>query len=104
MPETRRTLLAALAGSPLMTQASGQEQESAQRRAVKAAGFTDEEADCWELCGQLAGAYFRLEQVFASSAQHENDQHEISHAIHEIQNRLLARPTYRRYLETMRGK
>jgi hypothetical protein len=31
------------------------------------------------------------------------DDHEVAHAIHVIQNKLLGRPTYRKYLETAKA-
>lgn len=63
------------------------------RGRVIAAGMTDAEAECWELAAKTAGVYFDLPEL------HPMDRQEIAGAIHIIQNKLLSRPTYRRYLE-----
>ena len=60
---------------------------------VIAAGLTQEEAECWELAGTLAGKFFQLPKL------HQMDDHEVAHAIHVVQYKLLARPAYRKYLE-----
>jgi hypothetical protein len=62
------------------------------RQAVLAAGMTEAEADCWELTGDLAGKMLNL------PSDHPMEEHEVAHELHAIQNRLLARVTYRRYL------
>ena len=62
------------------------------------AGMTDEEANCWELAAKLAGGMFALPDP------HPMDNHEIAQAIHVIQNKLLARPTYRRYLQAAKDQ
>ena len=67
-----------------------------QRDAVTASGMTDAEADCWKLAGDLAGSFFGLPEM------HPMDKQEVATAIHVIQNKLLSRPTYRRYLEEMK--
>ena len=69
------------------------EPQDRDRKNVMAAGMTAEEADCWKLAAQTAGAFFKLPEL------HPMDNHEIAQAIHIIQNKLLGRPTYRRYLE-----
>jgi hypothetical protein len=63
------------------------------RGRVIAAGMTEAEAECWELAAKTAGRYFDLPEL------HPMDRQEIASAIHIIQNKLLSRPTYRRYLE-----
>ncbi len=63
------------------------------RERIIASGMTVAEADCWELLAQCAGKYFELPKL------HVMDDHEISHAFHVLQYRLLGRPAYRRYLE-----
>jgi hypothetical protein len=63
------------------------------RESVLAAGMTEAEADCWELVAKTAGKYFELPEL------HPMDRQEIASAIHLVQNKLLSRPTYRRYLE-----
>jgi hypothetical protein len=55
--------------------------------------MTEAEADCWELAAKLAGAFFALPKL------HPMDNQEVATAIHVIQNKLLSRPTYRKYLE-----
>ena len=62
-----------------------------QRAKVLAAGFTPDEAECWELVARASGKFFELPVL------HELDAHEVSEAIHVIQNKLLSRPTYRIY-------
>jgi hypothetical protein len=63
------------------------------RERVLACGLTEAEADCWDLVAQAAGKFFELPKL------HVMDEHEVAHAIHVIQYRLLSRPAYRRYLE-----
>ncbi|MFG0318348.1 MAG: hypothetical protein ACF8XB_13815 [Planctomycetota bacterium JB042] len=65
---------------------------AADRARVIECGMTEAEADCWELAGRLAGGFFDLPEL------HVTDAHEVATAIHVIQNKLLSRPTYRKYL------
>lgn len=60
---------------------------------VKAVGMTDGEADCWLAAAEAAGKFFALPEL------HPMDKQEVASAIHIIQNKLLSRPTYRKYLE-----
>ena len=72
------------------------------RERIIAAGLTEEEAECWELAATLAGKFFQLPPVHSSNFarnQKETDNHEVAHAMHVIQNKLLARPAYRQYLK-----
>jgi hypothetical protein len=64
-----------------------------ERERALAAGLTEREAECWELAGTLASQLYRL------SILHETDWHDLIHASHIIQNKLLARPAYRKYLQ-----
>ena len=57
------------------------------------AGMTEDEADCWEKIAEAAGAFFALPEL------HPLDKAEVATAVHVIQNKLLGRPTYRKYLE-----
>lgn len=101
---TRRGLLAqaaagvALAAAFAPQQAAGKPAEDAadvdrDRGFVMGAGLTAEEADCWRLAAETAGAFFALPEL------HPMDRQEVATAVHVIQNKLLGRPTYRRYLE-----
>lgn len=67
-----------------------------ERERVRKVGMTEEEADCWVLAANLAGRFFALPKM------HPMDAQEVATAIHVIQNKLLSRPTYRRYLEAAR--
>lgn len=60
---------------------------------VIAAGMTQAEADCWETIAKAAGQFFELPEL------HPMDAAEMASAIHVVQNKLLSRPTYRKYLE-----
>ena len=60
---------------------------------VIAAGMTEAEADCWETIAKAAGQFFDLPEM------HPMDKQEVASAIHIVQNKLLSRPTYRRYLD-----
>lgn len=60
---------------------------------VIAAGMTTDEAGCWELIAKAAGKVFKLTKRRPKDAQ------EVASAIHLVQDKLLARPTYRKYLE-----
>lgn len=64
-----------------------------ERDRALAVGLTGQEAECWELAGTLAGRLYNLPTL------HETDWHDLVHAIHIVQNRLLARPAYRKYLQ-----
>jgi hypothetical protein len=63
-----------------------------ERAKVVSIGFTEAEADCWELAARTAGKFFELPEL------HELDAREVAQAIHVIQNKLMSRPAYRRYL------
>lgn len=65
--------------------------EKADRERIIACGFTEAEADCWVLLGRTAGKFLSLPKL------HVMDDHEIAHAIHILQYRLLSRPAYRKY-------
>ncbi len=67
------------------------------RESVLAAGLTEAEADCWELAAKLAGAFFDLPEM------HPMDKQEVATAVHVIQYRLLSRPTYRKYKDTVKA-
>ncbi|MEM7454753.1 MAG: hypothetical protein AAF456_10425 [Planctomycetota bacterium] len=58
-----------------------------------AAGMTAEEAACWRKLAEAASMFLQL------PAQHGMDTDEAVSAFHVIQNKLLARPTYRKYVE-----
>jgi hypothetical protein len=70
----------------------------ADRKRVIACGMTEAEADCWEAIAKAAGKFFELPKL------HPMDDHEVAHAIHVIQNKLLGRPTYRKYLEMAKAE
>lgn len=74
-----------------------QEEEDKDTQAVMAAGMTAEEAKCWRLIAEAAGAFFELPEL------HPMDKTEVATAIHVVQNKLLARPVYRKYLEAARA-
>ena len=92
---------AVLAGTTLLATNRGQAQDkeaevSRDEQVVMEAGLTREEAECWRLTA-AAGAFFKLPEL------HSMDATEVASAIHVIQNKLLARPTYRKYLETAKA-
>ncbi len=66
------------------------------REFVIGAGMTEGEADCWRHLAEAAGAFFALPEM------HPMDKGEVASAIHVVQNKLLSRPTYRKYLENMK--
>lgn len=98
---TRRDALylAALLGvggavtSPLAEVQAQEPKKKTDRELVMEAGMTEAEADCWELIAQAAGKFFELPKL------HPMDTAEVASAIHIVQNKLLSRPTYRKYLE-----
>ncbi len=63
------------------------------REFVMGAGMTEDEAECWRVAAETAGKFFALPEL------HPMDAQEIATAVHVIQNKLLSRPTYRKYLE-----
>jgi hypothetical protein len=72
--------------------------EQADRRRVIAAGMTEDEAECWSAVADAAGKFFKLPKL------HPMDDHEVAHAIHVVQHKLLSRPTYRKYLELAKAE
>jgi hypothetical protein len=68
-------------------------QKTADQSYVMAAGMTADEAKAWKLIAEAAGAFFALPEL------HPLDKQEVATAVHVIQNKLLGRPTYRKYLE-----
>jgi len=79
--------------SPQQAAARPQDPDTEDRGFVMAAGMTEAEAACWALAATTAGAFFDLPEL------HPMDKQEVATAIHVIQNKLLSRPTYRKYLE-----
>ncbi|MGI9519141.1 MAG: hypothetical protein ACR2NP_18970 [Pirellulaceae bacterium] len=95
-PDRRTALATALSGGiawGLCETAHAQEPVDLDRQAVLAAGMNEKEAECWKLTAEAAGKFFELEEL------HPLDNSEVATAIHVIQQKLLARPTYRKYLE-----
>jgi hypothetical protein len=92
---TRRDALkVAAAGAAAAARAvHAAENERLDRERVIACGMTEAEADCWEAVAAAAGKFFALPKL------HPMDDHEVAHAIHVVQHKLLGRPTYRKYLE-----
>ena len=88
---------AARAAAPEDEGAAEESPKSKDRTFVIEAGMTEAEADCWELAAKAAGAFFALPEM------HPMDSHEVASAIHVIQNKLLGRPTYRKYLEAAKA-
>jgi hypothetical protein len=61
------------------------------RKRVLACGFTDAEADCWVAVNTACEKYFTLPKL------HVMDDHELAHAFHVLQYRLMMRPAFRQY-------
>jgi hypothetical protein len=61
------------------------------RKRVLACGFTEAEADCWIALNAACGKYFNLPKL------HVMDDHELAHAFHVLQYRLMMRPAFRQY-------
>lgn len=103
MPEINRrsaitTALVAGASVAMSGQEKSAEDElTKDQEFVIAAGLTEAEADCWKKTAEAAGAFFDLPEL------HSMDKHEVASAIHIIQNKLLSRPTYRKYLENAKA-
>lgn len=99
MPEvTRRSAITAalftgVAGTAQNDAAAQNDTFTKDQEFVTAAGLTGEEGDCWRKLAEAAGAFFKLPEL------HAMDKQEVASAVHLIQNKLLSRPTYRRYLE-----
>src|SRR5262245_40312536 len=90
----REALKLATAGAAAAAGAvNATENQRLDRERVIACGMTEAEADCWETVAEAAGKFFALPKL------HSMDDHEVAHAIHVIQHKLLSRPSYRRYLE-----
>lgn len=94
----RAAIVGVVAGAGTAIAGPGESQEqtdqkSADETYVIAAGMTDDEAKSWRLIAEAAAAFFALPEI------HSMDKHEVASAVHVIQNKLLSRPTYRKYLE-----
>jgi hypothetical protein len=96
---TRRAALRLTAGlgAPGVAGASLADDKPFDNKGEKArimeAGLTEAEADCWLAIADAAGKFFQLPKL------HPLDAQEVATAIHVVQHKLLARPTYRKYLE-----
>ncbi len=93
---TRRIVLpqAVLLGvAPALVADDPPKKAKTDRDFVMEAGMTADEAECWELIAKAAGKFFEL------PVEHPMDKQEVASAIHIVQNKLLSRPTYRKYLE-----
>lgn len=103
MPEINRRAAmttAFVAGASIAVsgqEADAQDELTKDQEFVIAAGMTEAEADCWKKTAEAAGAFFNLPEL------HSMDSHEVASAIHIIQNKLLGRPTYRKYLENAKA-
>jgi len=85
-------------GKRKLTPKEEEQSTQADRKRVIACGMTEAEADCWEAIAKAAGKFFDLPKL------HPMDDHEVAQAIHVVQNKLLGRPTYRKYLEIARAE
>jgi hypothetical protein len=94
---SRRAALAALMATGTIQAKDAPKDPKTDRDFVLAAGLTEAEADCWAVVADAAGKFFALPKL------HPMDDHEVAQAIHVIQNKLLSRPTYRKYLETAKA-
>jgi hypothetical protein len=93
---TRRTAIGTMAGLPALVLASEQEKpfdEKAERERMMQCGLTEAEADCWLAIHHMGVKFFALPKL------HPADQQELATAIHVLQDKLLLRPAYRKYLE-----
>ena len=84
-------LVAAAGAAPAAADDRAKEVGPEERERVRKIWMTEEEADCWVLAANLAGRFFALPKM------HPMDAQEVATAIHVIQNKLLSRPTYRRF-------
>lgn len=74
------------------------EEKKIDRQRIIACGMTEAEADCWETLAEAIGMFFKLPKL------HPADAEEVALAAHVIQQKLLSRPTYRKYLELARSQ
>ena len=79
------------ASDPVLAQV--QQDIKTDKQCIMEAGLTEAEAECWEKLASAVGAFFQLPEL------HPGDAREVAVATHVIQNKLLGRPTYRKYLE-----
>ena len=91
--------VAALANAAISSQAQAKTNEEIKtdKQCIMEAGLTEEEADCWAKVADAAGSFFKLPTL------HPEDAKEVAAAIHVVQNKLLGRPTYRKYLEVAKA-
>ena len=84
---------AALAQDDAQENAQGDAKPTKDQQYIMDAGMTRQEAECWKTVAEAAATFFALPEL------HPMDKQEVASAIHIIQNKLLSRPTYRKYLE-----
>lgn len=89
--------VALLAATPAAVADDPPKPAKTDRDFVMEAGMTADEAECWEWIAKAAGKFFELPVL------HPMDKQEVASAIHIVQNKLLARPTYRKYLENAKA-
>ena len=98
---TRRTAVAAALAGGASTAFLGDDLNAQQKeekltkdqKIIMSAGMNKKEAECWKKTAEAAAAFFAHEEL------HPLDKAEVATAIHVIQNKLLGRPTYRKYRE-----
>jgi hypothetical protein len=73
-------------------------EEKLDRDRVLACGFTEAEANCWVSLNRTAARFFDLPKL------HVMDDHELAHAIHVLQYRLMSRHAYRKYKPPAQGE
>ncbi|MFB9905726.1 hypothetical protein [Allokutzneria oryzae] len=66
-------------------------EELKDRKRCLDAGLTEDEADCWLLVARAGAKFFELPEL------HPSTKPEVAQAIHVMQDKLLMRPTYRKY-------
>lgn len=112
MPElTRRDALTATAAAGAVTAlatglltvesaeaAAVQRPPNVERQLVLQCGFSQQEAQCWLLVGELGS------QLMAIPAFSETDKAELTRVIQQIQTKLLSMPTARRYGQLAQGQ
>ncbi|RZS40757.1 hypothetical protein EV193_10370 [Herbihabitans rhizosphaerae] len=69
------------------------QEELKDRARVLEVGFTEDEADAWLLVNRAAAKVLSLPEL------HPSDRADWADAIHTLQNRLMLRPTYKKYRE-----
>lgn len=87
-----------LAAAAVADRCEWSDAEQKERERVMSIGFTADEASCWLLVNRAAAKFLTLPEL------HPSDVPELTVVFHSLQFKLMSRPTYRKYRESMNNE